>query len=95
MFTDIFKGIETECQLELKAVGDQYTYEPFVMRPMRFTFAEAVKVHSRLLSYFLIVCFVLLCSVRLCSRAAFFSVLYHSIHLHLVRSSNVTRFKST
>ena len=46
MFTDIFKGIETECKLELKAVGEQYTYEPFVMRPMRFTFAEAVKVCS-------------------------------------------------
>lgn len=44
MFTDIFKGIEAECNLELKAVGEQYPFEPFVMKPMRFTFAEAVTV---------------------------------------------------
>jgi aspartyl/asparaginyl-tRNA synthetase len=44
MFADIFKGIESECGPELKAVGEQYPFEPFVMKPMRFTFAEAIKV---------------------------------------------------
>lgn len=44
MFTDIFKGVEAECNLELKAVGEQYPFEPFVMKPMRFTFAQGIKV---------------------------------------------------
>ena len=48
MFTDIFKGIEADCALELKAVAEQYPFEPFVMKPMRFTFAEAVKARFHL-----------------------------------------------
>ena len=44
LFSDIFKGIEEGCKTELEAVQQQYPFEPFVMKPMRFTFAEAVKV---------------------------------------------------
>lgn len=44
LFTDIFKGIEEGCKTELQAVQQQFPFEPFVMKPMRFTFAEAVKV---------------------------------------------------
>lgn len=46
LFTDIFNGIEDTCTAELQAVQDQFPFEPFVMKPMRFTFAEAVKVWS-------------------------------------------------
>jgi aspartyl/asparaginyl-tRNA synthetase len=44
LFTEIFKGIEESYQTELEAVRQQYPFEPFVMKPMQFTFAEGVKV---------------------------------------------------
>lgn len=44
LFSEIFTGIEEVCQVELQAVQQQFPFEPFVMKPMRFTFAEAVKV---------------------------------------------------
>jgi hypothetical protein len=43
MFKDIFAGIESTCQAELEAVRRQFPFEPFVMKPMRFTYAEGVK----------------------------------------------------
>jgi aspartyl/asparaginyl-tRNA synthetase len=47
MFTDIFAGIEKDRSKELQIIGQQFPYEPFVMKPMRFTFAAAVQVcHS-------------------------------------------------
>lgn len=45
LFSEIFKGIEDKCQAELAAVRQQYPWEAFVMKPMRFTFAEGVKVN--------------------------------------------------
>lgn len=50
LFSEIFKGIEEDCKLELQAVQQQFPFEPFVMEPMRFTFAEAVKVSTHLLT---------------------------------------------
>ena len=44
MFTHMFKGLETACARELKEIGIQHPFSPFVMKPMRFTYAEGVKV---------------------------------------------------
>ena len=46
MFSEIFRGIEADCAAELAAVGRQHPFEPFVMKPMRFTYAEGVKVRA-------------------------------------------------
>jgi aspartyl/asparaginyl-tRNA synthetase len=47
MFKDIFSGIESSCKAELAALAQQYPFEPFVMKPMRFTYADGVKVRRR------------------------------------------------
>eukprot|EP00892_Ulva_mutabilis_P010960 jgi/Ulvmu1/8236/UM041_0046.1 len=44
LFADIFKGIEDQCKIELQAVQQQFPFEPFVMNPMRFTFAQIVQM---------------------------------------------------
>ena len=46
MFADIFRGIEEHCRPELAAVGKQFPFEPFVMKPMRFAYADGVKVSA-------------------------------------------------
>lgn len=46
LFADIFKAIEGGCKTELQAVQQQFPFEAFMMKPMRFTFAEAVKVRG-------------------------------------------------
>lgn len=44
MFSDIFAALEEHCSTELAAINAQYAFEPFVMKPMRFTYAEGIKV---------------------------------------------------
>jgi hypothetical protein len=53
MFTDIFNAIEGSYGVELAAIRHQFPFEPFVMKPMRFPYAEGVKVPSM----FVHVCF--------------------------------------
>lgn len=48
VFTDIFNALEGSCEAELAAIGQQFPFEPFVMKPMRFPYADGVKVPSLL-----------------------------------------------
>ena len=46
VFNHIFKGLETRFARELKAVNDQYPFEPFMFleEPLKLTFEEGVKL---------------------------------------------------
>lgn len=46
LFTHMFSALQEEHATELAAIGTQYPFEPFVMKPMRFTFAEGIKVRG-------------------------------------------------
>jgi hypothetical protein len=46
LFTHMFSALQEKHSTELAAIGVQHPFEPFVMKPMRFSFAEGIKVRT-------------------------------------------------